>query len=565
MEKFKDFKYVRPDYEVDKANFSACLKRMHEAETVEDFITEFDEYNVLRKHYMTMEQLCSVRHSIDTSDKFYEDEMNYWDEVSPSYEMFTSLLYKEVLGSKFLPELKERIAETFFKYAEFSLKAFDEKLIPYMQEENKLVTKYTKLIASASIEFDGEKYNLYGMAAVALSDDRALRERAFNARINWFAQHEAEFDSIYDELVKVRDEMAKVMGYDNYIELGYLRMNRFDYNEDMVANYRKQVLEGIVPLAQELYEKQKNRLGLDSLRYFDEKYEFLSGNPKPKGTPDELVQKALKMYKEMSPETGEFFQMMVDRELLDLVSKPNKQGGGYCTGIADYKVPFIFSNFNGTSGDVDVLTHEAGHAFQAYSSRHLPIPECAFPTMESAEIHSMSMEFFAWPWTKYFFEEEDEKYHYHHLASAITFMPYGVLVDHFQHEVYRNPKMTAEERKACWRNLEKQYLPHKDYEGCNILDKGGWWYQQGHIFSSPFYYIDYTLAQICALQFFTRIQSKDPNAWADYYKICQVGGSKTFTNICKEGNIIVPFEDGCIDSVVDVVRNTLNAIDDTKL
>ncbi len=185
--------------------------------------------------------------------------------------------------------------------------------------------------------------------------------------------------------------------------------------------------------------------------------------------------------------------------------------------------------------------------------------------MESAEIHSMSMEFFTWPWMESFFKEQAQKYRYSHLAGALKFIPYGVLVDHFQHIVYNNPDKDAQFRKEQWRILEKQYLPHINYSDSSFLEKGTYWYQQGHIFQAPFYYIDYTLAQVIALQFFKRMQDQDPQAWKDYLHLCQLGGTKTFLQLVKEANLKSPFEDGVLKSVMKTVENWLDSIDDLAL
>ena len=557
--KFSEFPYERPNYEAVKAEMELLLNKMENAASAAEFLKLFEQVNQLRSHYETMSTLSSIRHSINTKDEFYEAENKYWDEYSPLYQNLESNLFKLVLHSKFADELKNDIPETFFKSAEYSEKSFREDIIPDLQEENKLSTEYSMLIASAEIEFEGKTYNLAQLQALAESPDRNLRERAFNARMSFFVENESKLDDIYDRMVKLRHNIAKKLGFNNFVELGYIRMGRFDYDENDVATYRNEVLKHIVPVANELYEAQMQRLGQNSLPYFDEAFEFVDGNPTPKGSPEELVAAAQKMYHEMSKETGEFIDVMVNGELMDLVSKPGKQSGGYCTSISDYKVPFIFANFNGTSGDADVLTHEAGHAFQVYQSKDISVPECIWPTMESCEIFSMSMEFFAWPWSKYFFKEDTEKYHYKHLGSTIKFIPYGILVDHFQHEVYAKPEMTPAERKATWRRLEKMYLPHKNYEGCDILERGGWWYKQGHIFGSPFYYIDYTLAQVCALQFWKRSQiDKDENAWQDYLKMCKCGGTLPFRKLLKVGNLSEPFKEGILSEVADAIKKYLD-------
>ncbi len=342
-------------------------------------------------------------------------------------------------------------------------------------------------------------------------------------------------------------------------------MERLDYDQNDVANYRKQVLEDVVPFDNMLYEKQRQRLGYDQLQAWDEKIEFLDGNPTPKYDREEMVKRALKMYRELDPETGKFFEFMVEHDLLDLDSYPGKAAGGYCTFMPDFESPFIFANFNGTSHDAEVLTHEAGHAFQSYSSKENFPFECVWTTMESAEIHSMSMEFFTYPWMKSFFEDDVNKYYYSHLGGTLKFLPYGVLVDHFQHEVYAHPEMSHEERMATWRRLEKQYLPHKNYEEIPFLERGGWWMRQLHIFMDPFYYIDYTLAQVCALQFWTRMQKEDPKAFEDYKKICKLGGKLPFRQIVETANLKVPFEEGCLKDTVKEVEKWYENFDESTL
>ena len=561
--KFKDIEYRRTEFEELRKEYEERLSALKNASGKDEYLAAFKELNVLRGHIYTMKTLCYIRHSINTADEFYDRENDFWDQTMPKLQAYEVQMANILLNSEFRNQVD--IPETFYKTLEYTLKSFSPEIIEDLQEENRLSSEYGKLKSSARIEFDGEVYNLASIAPLMNSDDRETRRRATLAYNRFFEDNEAKFDEIYDRLVKVRDTMAKKLGYENYTPLGYIKMNRFDYDQDMVANYRDQVIEDIVPLTVELRKKQARRIGLDKLECYDLNYNFKSGNPKPHGTLDELVGSALKMYTEMSPETGEFFKMMVENEMFDLPTRPNKEMGGYCDGLFDYKMPFIFANTNGTAGDVDVLTHEAGHAFQAYCTfKNVDIPDLCFPTMESAEIDSMSMEFFAHPYSKYFFREEADKYHYFHIASALEFLPYGCLVDHFQHEVYNHPEMSPEQRKATWRRLEKIYKPDVEYDGFDLLERGGYFYRQGHIFQSPFYYIDYTLAQVCALQFFVRMLKKDENAWKDYVHICSIGGTKSFTQIVREANLKVPFEDGCLKEVSSVMKKELDKYNDEE-
>ncbi|WP_340003590.1 M3 family oligoendopeptidase [Paenibacillus sp. FSL K6-0276] len=563
--KFDDYRYERPDVEKFKQDFNNLLKDLNDTSPLEVQKASVTAINKLRNEFDTMQTLVSVRHSINTTDEFYKAEQEFMDEIGPVVQEYITDYYKALVHSKYRAEFEKEWGAQLLQLAEVSLRTFSPEIIEDLQLENKLSTEYSQLIASAKILFEGEERTLPQLAPFELSTDRAMRKSASEARFGFMSEHEVEFDRIYDELVKVRDRIAKKLGYSNFVQLGYDRMMRTDYNAEMVANFRKQVLEYIVPVSQQLKKRQTERLGLDELKYFDENFSFKTGNATPKGDPDWIVANGKKMYKELSPETDEFFTFMLENNLVDLVSKKGKQGGGYCTYFSQYQAPFIFSNFNGTSGDIDVLTHEVGHAFQVYESRNINVPEYAFPTYEACEIHSMSMEFFAWPWMDLFFEEDADKYRFNHLSDSLQFIPYGVSVDEFQHFVYSNPEATATERKQAWREIEKKYLPHRNYEGNTYLEQGGFWHKQGHIFASPFYYIDYTLAQLCAFQFWKRSNEDFKTAWSDYLELCQAGGSKSFIKLVELAGLTSPFEDGCISSVIGDIEGWLNSINDKEL
>ncbi|MEH7748887.1 M3 family oligoendopeptidase [Neobacillus drentensis] len=562
---FENYTYIRPNLKEVTEKFNAALESLKNAVTVDIQNEVMNEINKLRNDLGTMFNLCYIRHSIDTNDEFYKDEQDYMDEIQPEVEGLVTKYYQVLVDSKFRPQLEAKWGKQLFALAEGQLKTFKPEIVPLLQKENRLSTEYTKLMASAKIDFEGEERTLAQLEPFAQSTDREMRKRANEAKFGFMVEHEAEFDRIYDDLVKVRTEIAQKLGFKNFVELGYYRMMRTDYNAEMVANFRNQVKDYIVPIATKLKVRQQERIGLDKLKYYDESFNFQTGNATPKGTPEWIIENGQQMYEDLSQETGEFFRFMQENNLMDLVAKKGKAGGGYCTFIENYKAPFIFSNFNGTSGDIDVLTHEAGHAFQVYSSRHFEIPEYAWPTYEACEIHSMSMEFFTWPWMDLFFKEDTDKYKFSHLSDALLFLPYGVSVDEFQHWVYENPEATPKERKLQWREIEKKYLPHKDYDGNEYLENGGFWQRQGHIFNSPFYYIDYTLAQICAFQFWKRSRENQEEAWEDYVNLCKLGGSMSFTKLVEAANLISPFEAGCVESVVGVIENWLNSVDDKHL
>jgi M3 family oligoendopeptidase len=556
--KFSEFGYQRPDIKDVQSRYQSLLDKLESAPTPEEMESLMADVNKLRIEFGSMSTIAAIRHSINTADEFYKNEQAYFDQTGPLLGQYETRYYALLIKSKHRPWLENKVGKHLFVMAELALKVFKPEIVPDLQMENKLSTEYTALLASARIMFEGQERTLSQMGPFLISPDRQMRQKAAQAKYGFLSAHEAELDELYDKLVKTRVAIAHKLGYKNFVQLGYDRMGRSDYDAKMVANFRKQVKEFIVPIASSLRERQRVRLGLDKLKYFDEGLNFQDGNAKPKGDPDWIINNGRAMYSELSPETKEFFDFMMDSELMDLVSKKNKAGGGYCTFIGKYKAPFIFSNFNGTSGDIDVLTHEAGHAFQAYTTRDFSVPEYQSPTSEAAEIHSMSMEFFTWPWMEKFFKEDTRKYRFGHLNNAMLFIPYGVTVDEFQHFVYENPDATPTERKKQWREIEKQYLPHRDYEDNQYLANGGFWHQQLHIFKYPFYYIDYTLAQICAFQFWKKSLEDRATAWSDYVRLCQTGGKRAFVGLTGVANLISPFQDGCVKSVVGTIKSWLD-------
>ena len=563
--KFNEYKYEHLDLEKIKKEFSELIKSFEKAENVEGQVNAFDEIIKLRNHIETMQTLVSVRHSIDTNDEFYDKENEYMDEISPILFGFTNDFYKALVNSKFKDELIQKYGKFLFDLAENTLKTFSPEIIPDAQEENRLSSKYSKLIASAKIDFDGKELNLSQMVPYTQSKDRNVRIEAAKKVAQFFSENQDEFDNIYDSLVKVRTRMAQKMGYKNFVEFGYKQLSRLEYDAKMVEGYRKQVLENIVPLHTELRERQGKRLGVDKLKFYDEAIKFNSGNADPHGSPEWILNNGKIMYNELSKETDEFFTFMTENNLLDLLSKKGKMSGGYCTYIPEHKAPFIFANFNGTSHDIDVLTHEAGHAFQVYQSRGFEVPEYLWPSYEACEIHSMSMEFLTWPWMDLFFENDTDKYKFIHLSEALLFIPYGVTVDEFQHWVYENPEATPKERREKWIEIEKKYLPTRDYGEVEELKNGIFWFRQGHIFSSPFYYIDYTLAQVCAFQFWIKSRENREKAWKDYLNLCKLGGSKPFFELMKSANLKNPFEEGTLAFVIPKIKEYLDNVDDMNL
>lgn len=565
MKKFQDLIYQRPNIKKTTETINKLQKILEEAENVDQQLLCFQRIDTVQDSLATMYSLAYIRHSIDTRDEFYDQEIEFYNENIPLIEEQLDKFYHALLKSPFRAQIEEKYGKYLFELLETKAKTFSPEIVEDLIKENQLTTEYSKLIAAAQVDFDGQTYTLAQLAPFRQSKDRTKRKAATETYFTYYADHEEELDRIYDELVKVRNKMAHTLGYDSFVELGYYRMMRTDYNADDVKKYRDQVYQELVPLVTDLKKRQGKRLGIKNLKYYDEALNFNTGNPLPQGDADWIISRAQTMYEELSPESSEFFNFMLEYNLMDLLAKTGKESGGYCTSLPDYKAPFIFANFNGTQDDVEVMTHEAGHAFQSYQSKDIKPSQYVDPTMESAEIHSMSMEFFTWPWMKLFFGDQTEKFKFSHLSGTLEFIPYGVAVDEYQHWIYENPQATPRQRKETWRKIEKKYQPHLDFDGFEYLENGGKWTRQLHIFTSPFYYIDYTLAQICAFQFWIKDQENHKKAWVDYLKLCQAGGSKPFTGLLKLANLANPFEEGSIAKVIPKLEEFLNSVDDEEL
>lgn len=565
--KFSEMPYERPDLETVKAQLSGFTARLRAASGYDEAKAVFLEKEEADQTVGTLAELVMIRNSIDTRDQFYDGEMSFWNAAMPELEEYEQAWKLAMLESPFREDFAREYGDLMFLNTEIALKAFSPDIVPQLQKENDLTQEHQKLIASAQIPFEGGMYTLSQMGPFQNDPDDKRRLAAWKAVGQWYKDHQPELDRIYDALTHLRDEMGRRLGYEGYTALGYYRMERNCYGREDVEKFRAAVVKYLVPLADRVYREQARRIGVEyPLSYADAALKFRSGNPRPQGAPDDIIAQGRKFYDELSPETSEFFHTMLDNELMDLLSTEGKAGGGYCTSIKQYQVPFIFANFNGTQGDIEVITHEAGHAFAYWMNRDRVPSSYAWPGMEACEVHSMSMEFMAWPWTEGFFGPDTKKYLYSHLAGALTFIPYGTLVDHFQHEVYARPDMTPAQRHARWKELQGVYMPWMRLDGdIPFFADGEAWQRQSHIYQSPFYYIDYCLAQTVALQIWALLQKDQKLAWEKYMAYTRQGGSRTFTDLLKNAGLDSPFDEKCLREVCETAGAWLDGVDLTGI
>lgn len=561
MEPFAKLEYKRPDINALKKKLKVQLTALKNAKSYEEARAAYLASLAESGHVETSYVIASIRNTLDTTDKFYDGEMQFFNRAVAMLMPVTKSFTEALLRTPYRAQFEQEFGKQLFTLAEIDHKTQSTKIVLDLIAQGNLENVYKKTTAACKTNFRGEEVNFYGLLKHMEASDREERKEAYLAWAKLYTEISDKLDQQYDKLIKVRVRMAKKLGLPNYTALGYLNMHRADYGPEEVARFREQVRTVIVPAVAKLREAQAARLGVDKLKYYDETCIFPDGNADPIGGESVLVPIAQKMYHEISPETGEFFDFLSEYGLFDLETRPGKHIGGYCTYLLDYKAPFIFSNFNGTAADVNVLTHEAGHAFAGYTAmRSQPLATYLSSTSEVNEIHSMTMEHFAYPYLKDFFGADNvDKAKYAHLAGSLSTIPYLVSVDEFQHRVYENPSMSAKERRAVWHEIEQKYLPWRDYDGVPFLEEGGFWMQKQHIFLYPFYYVDYALAQVCAFQLYGKMKQDHKAAWESYLSLCRAGGSKGYFDLLKLANLDIPFEEGSVEKSVRHVIEELNA------
>ena len=565
--KFSEMPYTRPDPEAVKAELQQLTEKLKNAKSYDEARAVFLEKEEKEKAVDTVGTLAYIRHSIDTRDEFYDGEIEFWDEFEPEIEEYEQAWLNALLESPYRGDFEKEYGSLLFVNAEIDRKTFSPEIIEDMQKENELITEYDKLIASAQIPFEDGVYTLSQLEPFQTDPDDARRLAAWKAKGQWFKDNQERLDTLYDELVAIRDRMGRKLGYGGYTQLGYYRMTRNCWTKEDIEKFRAAVQKYLVPVADSILREQAKRLGKSyPLSFADAALSFRSGNPRPAGTPDDILEQGRKFYDALSPETSEFFRTMRDNELMDVLSTEGKEGGGYCTNLSLYEVPFIFANFNGTQGDVEVVTHEAGHAFAYWMNRKRIPTEYADPSAEACEVHSMSMEFFGWKNAEGFFGPDARKFKYSHLAGAITFIPYGTMVDHFQHIVYEKPEMTPAERHAEWKRLLGIYMPWMKLDGdIPFFADGEGWQRQSHIYECPFYYIDYCLAQTVALEFWAMIRKDPEDAWKHYMAYTEQGGSRAFTDLLRNADLVTPFDEACLRGVCETATKWLESFDLTGI
>ena len=557
--KFNEMTYTRPDIGALLARCKELAAKAAAAPDGDALVRLYYEQSEAFAEYNTAANLANIHYTCDTRDEYWKAEQDFFDANGPAVTNASVEISRSFLANPHVDALTEKFGTTCVAGMKNAVLGMDDRTVELQQQFNALVSRYQQIYGGALVELDGKQLTIPQLGPYKEDLDPAVRRAAYEAEAGYFDAHRAELDELYGEIVKNLNAQARVMGYHDYSELSYVRMNRIGYGPEEIRKFRDQVANDVVPQLQKVMAMRAKRTGIARPTFTDLPIMFKDGNPKPIPGYKARMDAARTMYHELSPETAEFIDFMQDNELFDVESRPGKMSGGYMTSLPSYKAPFIFANWNNTSGDVDVLTHECGHAFEGYVAERDPkVPadlEC--PGMESAEIHSMAMEFLTAPWHHLLFGRDTDKYALLHAEDSFVFLAYGCEVDEFQHIMYQNPDLTPDERNAEWLKLEKKYRPWIDFAGLPFYGRGAGWQRQLHIYECPFYYIDYCLSTMAALQFFLLSLTDHKDAWQRYLRLVRRAGMASYTELLETAGLKVPFEEGSIKGIAQQMTDWL--------
>lgn len=550
MPKYLDLEYKRPSVDEIRECALRTRLRLMTSKDISLIDTALAEFQHSLSGFYTAEALCNIRFDQDTENEYFRLEQDFFEENEPIVSELSSMVYGVLLNMDDVDMLKERFGEMIFRKAQTQKETVNSSVLELLSLESSLENDYDQIMAQANINFRGKTLNLSMMEPYFESETREIRMHAQEAAAHFFESKLDLFNDIFSQLVETRTSIAVKLGFDDFVSLGYKRMERYDYTPEMVSSFREMVCKYIVPLTSEIRRLQKDRLSVSELKYFDLPVLFPKGNPKPIINMDEYPAKTGEMFSALMGKTPSFFDILREYGFMDLVSRANKATGGYCVTLLDYAIPFILMNANGTAEDVTTLIHESGHAYASLRSADAsPFIECLSPTLETCEIHSTALEYLTYPYLELFFGDRAADVRDLHMTRSLLFIPYGCMVDEFQHEIYAASEMGNDERHQVWKRLEEKYQPFLDYDGQSFYESGAAWVKKGHIFTDPFYYIDYCLAQVVSLQLWDKSRSSPAEAMRVYDSLCKEGGNSVFLDLLSKSGLESPFESGVIKRI----------------
>ena len=519
----------------------------------------------LAEHISETGALLYIGMTCDTENETKKNDfLNFVENVRPKLSKFSDKLNRRIAEHPSVGDLPDRY-DLMIRGIKSDIDIFREENIPLGVEQTKLVTKAQGITGGMTVEFEGEERTFPEMKAFLESNNRSMREKAWKSMVSRWMNDSEELSEIFDELIKIRHEIAKNAGFDSYTNYMFKAMHRFDYTVEDCLTFHNSIEKVCMPIVREINEKRRSSFNLEILSPWDVNEKSGSGpdiegkNPlRPFENVGEMVQKLSELFHKMSRDLGNKFDKLVEMDTLDLETRKGKAPGGYQYYLEKSRVPFIFMNAAGLQGDLETMIHESGHAIHSLYCGHLDlIDERNYP-IEFAEVASMSMELLTQDEWQIFYDNDDEvnRAILSHLEGVVFLLPWIATIDAFQHWIYANPNHTREERTEYWLSLRDRFgskMDWKDNEDFRELS----WQQQGHLFGVPFYYIEYGIAQLGALQLWQTHRESPEKALKDYENAMKLGNTKILPELFAAAELKLGFDEKHVDSLINEVKTAM--------
>ncbi|HEX2523572.1 MAG TPA: M3 family oligoendopeptidase [Terriglobia bacterium] len=486
----------------------------------------------------------------------------FLEEISEKVKAADNRLKRLYLASPARPLLAREKYFIIDRSSQNDVDLFREENVPLETEESKLSQSYQQLMGSLTVQFEGKEQTLQQMGRYQEMPDRLLREAAWKAVVAQRLVESEKLEQIFNDLLFVRQKISANAGFASYRDYAFRRLERFDYTVDHCLRFHDGVEAAVVPVVRRIEQRRAKDLGLARLRPWDMNVDPLNRAPlKPFTEARELVDGCLRITERVDSRFGGFIQTMRDLELLNLESRKGKAPGGYQSSLAEARLPFVFMNAVGLDGDVRTLLHEAGHAFHVFATQEEPIGHYRQAPIEFCEVASMSMELLGGEYLSVFYPnpEDLDRSRKKHLEAVIDILPWIARVDAFQHWVYTRPNHTVDERRAYWVELHQRFGGIEDWSDFEHAQATSW-HRQLHIFELPFYYIEYAIAQLGALQVWINSKKDFRAAVADYWSALQLGGSRPLPELFARAKVKFDFGPSALEPLMAAVEAELQKL-----
>lgn len=552
-----EWPHIEPHYE-------ALASRKLTADNVAEWLADWTRLSRLVSETYARHYVAITR---DTTDEEAERRYHsFLDDIYPPAQEAEQVLRQKFLDSSLaVPNFEVQRRDM---RAEVEL--FREENLPLLTQERKLSAEYDKIAGAQTVEWEGEERTIQALQPIYQSQDRERRERAWRlAAGRQLADREA-LNDLWGRFLEVRQQLAANAGLSGYRDFRWRQMLRFDYTPEDCLGFHRAIEEVVVPAASRVYARRQERLGLESLRPWDLNVDPHNRPPlRPFETAEQLERVAGEVFRRADPQLGDYFNTMRGEGLLDLDNRKGKAPGGYCMTFDVVKRPFIFMNAVGLHQDVQTLLHEAGHAFHVFETGHLPYHQQLTVGMEFAEVASMAMELLATPYLAageggFYADPDAARARAQHLEDVLKFWPYMAVVDAFQHWVYTHPESAADPANCdeTWAGLWARFMPGVDWSGLEEEMMTGWQRKQ-HIFEVPFYYVEYGLAQLGAVQVWRNALQNQGEAVARYRRALALGGTVPLPDLFAAAGAKLAFDADTLGEAVTLIEDTLEALDPT--